>query len=79
MAEHGHGHSTAAWTAVTILLVAAFLLSLSVVVQSWLLAIIGLVLIVVGVVSGKVLADGRLRPDQAREPARHDRRPLSSS
>ena len=52
MAEHGHGHSTAAWTAVTILLVASFLLCLSVVVQSWTLAIIGLVLVVVGVVAG---------------------------
>ena len=34
MAEHGHGHSPAAWTAVTILLVGAFLISLSVVVQA---------------------------------------------
>jgi len=69
MAEHGHGHSTAAWTAVTILLVAAFLVALSVVVQSWLLAIIGLVLIAVGVVSGKVLAMagfGQTKPDNPR-------------
>ena len=69
MAEHGHGHSTAAWTAVTILLVAAFLLSLSVVVQSWILAIIGLVLIAVGVVSGQVLAMagfGQTKPENPR-------------
>ena len=69
MAEHGHGHSTAAWTAVMILLVAAFLLSLSVVVQSWLLAIIGLVLIAVGVVAGKVLSMagfGQTKPENPR-------------
>jgi len=69
MAEHGHGHSTAAWTAVTILLVASFLLCLSVVVQSWTLAIIGLVLVVVGVVAGKVLAMagfGQTKPENPR-------------
>ena len=56
MAEHGHGHSRAAWTAVTILLLAAFLISLAVVVKSWPLAIVGIVLIVVGVAAGKVMA-----------------------
>ncbi len=56
MAEHGHGHSKAAWTAVTILLVAAFLVSLAVVVTSWPLAIVGIALMVVGVAAGKVLA-----------------------
>ena len=69
MAEHGHGHSTAAWTAVTILLVAAFLLCLSVVVLSWPLAITGLVLVVVGVVAGKVLSMagfGQAKPENPR-------------
>ncbi len=56
MAEQGHGHSRAAWTAVTILLVASLLISVSVVVTSWLLAIIGIVLVVVGVAAGKVLS-----------------------
>ena len=56
MAEHGHGHSRAAWTAVTILLLAAFLISLAVVVKSWPLAIVGIALIVVGVAAGKVMA-----------------------
>ena len=56
MAEHGRGHSRAAWTAVAILLVASFLISLSVVVKSWPLAIVGIVLVVVGVAAGKVLA-----------------------
>ncbi|MEO6144096.1 MAG: HGxxPAAW family protein [Dermatophilaceae bacterium] len=70
MAEHGHGHSRAAWTAVTILLVASFLISLSVVVTSWLLAIFGLVLVVVGVVAGKVLAMagfGQTKPARSTE------------
>jgi hypothetical protein len=56
MAEQGHGHSRAAWTAVTILLVASFLISLAVVVTSWALAIVGIVLVFVGVAAGKVLA-----------------------
>ncbi len=70
MAEHGHGHSRAAWTAVIILLVASFLISLSVVVTSWLLAIIGIVLVVVGAVAGKVLAMagfGQEKPARATE------------
>lgn len=56
MAEQGHGHSRAAWTAVTILLIASFLMCLAVVVKSWPLAIVGVVLVVVGVGAGKVLA-----------------------
>ena len=70
MAEHGHGHSRAAWTAVMILLVASFLISLAVVVTSWLLAIIGIVLVVVGVVAGKVLAMagfGQTKPARSKE------------
>jgi hypothetical protein len=56
MAAQGHGHSRAAWTSVTILLVAAFLISLSVVVVSWALAIAGIILVVVGVAAGKIMA-----------------------
>ena len=70
MAEHGHGHSRAAWTAVTILLVAAFLISVAVVVTSWLLAIIGIFLVAVGVAAGKVLAMagfGQSKPAQSTE------------
>ena len=77
MAEHGHGHSTAAWTAVTILLVGAFLISLAVVVQSLWLAIIGIVLVVVGPIAGKVLSMAGLGQDEAHQPARHHRGPLS--
>ena len=67
MAEHGHGQSTAAWTAVTILLVASFLISVAVVVVSWPLAIVGIVLIGVGVAAGKILAMagfGQTKPEQ---------------
>jgi small neutral amino acid transporter SnatA (MarC family) len=56
MAEHRDGQSTAAWTAVTILLIASFLMCLAVVVKSWALAIVGIVLVVVGVAAGKILA-----------------------
>ena len=68
MAEHGHGHSTAAWTAVGILLVASFLICLAVVVVSWPLAIVGIVLAVVGVAAGKILAMagfGATKPDRS--------------
>jgi len=68
MAEHGHGHSTAAWTAVGTLLAATFLISLAVVVRSWPLAIVGIVLAVVGLVAGKVLAMagfGAAKPDRS--------------
>jgi hypothetical protein len=69
MAEHGHGHSTAAWTAVGILLVASFLICLAVVIVSWPLAIVGIVLAVVGVGAGKILAMagfGATTPDRSR-------------
>lgn len=56
MAEHQDGQSIAAWTAVTILLIASFLMCLAVVVKSWPMAIVGMALVVVGVVAGKVLA-----------------------
>jgi len=70
MAEHGHGRSRAAWTAVTILLVASFLISVSVVITSWALAIVGIVLVVVGIAAGKVLAMagfGQARPERSSE------------
>lgn len=56
MAEHRDGRSTAAWTAVVILLVASFLISLAVVLASWPMAIAGIVLLVVGAAAGKGLA-----------------------
>jgi len=56
MTAHGHGRSRAAWTAVTIVLVGSLLISLAVVFASWLLAIVGIVLLPVGAAAGKILA-----------------------
>jgi hypothetical protein len=56
MTEERDGRSTAAWTAVTILLVGSFLISLAIVVKSWPMAIVGLALVVVGAAAGKILA-----------------------
>jgi len=70
MAAQGHGHSRAAWTAVTIILVASFLISVSVLVTSWALAIVGIVLVVVGAAAGKIMAMagfGQTRPGQSSE------------
>ena len=68
MAAQEHGHSRAAWTAVTILLVAAFLISVSVVVASWALAIVGIVLVVVGMAAGKIMAMAGLGQTRPKEP-----------
>jgi MFS superfamily sulfate permease-like transporter len=68
MAEHRDGQSTAAWTAVTILLIASFLICLAVVVKSWPVAIVGIVLVVIGVAAGKILAMaglGQAKPEQS--------------
>jgi len=68
MAEHQDGQSTAAWTAVSILLLAVFLICLAVVIASWPVAITGIVLIVVGVAAGKLLAMagfGQTKPGQS--------------
>lgn len=56
MGEHQDGQSTAAWTAVAILLFASFLICVAVLVKSWPVAIAGIVLVVVGAAAGKVLA-----------------------
>jgi len=56
MAEHGHGHSVAAWTAVIILLVSAAVMSVAVVAAAVWLFVVGAVMAVVGVVAGKVVA-----------------------
>ncbi len=51
-----HGHSTAAWTAVTILIVGSLVMSLAVVFPSVLWFVVGVVILVLGVVAGKVLS-----------------------
>lgn len=72
MADHQDGQSTAAWTAVGILLLASALLSVAVVVGSWPLAIVGIVLVVVGAAAGKLLAMagfGETKPERPDKPA----------
>lgn len=56
MAEQGDGQSTAAWTAVAIVLLAVFLICLGIVIPSWPVSIVGVVLILVGAAAGKILA-----------------------
>ncbi|HZX98626.1 MAG TPA: HGxxPAAW family protein [Dermatophilaceae bacterium] len=68
MAEHRDGQSTAAWTGVAILLLATFLISLAIVIASWPMAIVGIVLVVVGVAAGKILAMagyGQTKPEES--------------
>ena len=70
MAEHQDGQSTAAWTAVSIVLVASFLMCLAVVVTNWTMAFVGIGLVVVGVAAGKILAMagyGQTRPEKSHE------------
>ncbi|WP_246111444.1 HGxxPAAW family protein [Terrabacter aerolatus] len=51
-----HGHSTAAWTGVGIILLGTAIASVAVVVPSLVLGIIGAVVIVAGIVAGKLLS-----------------------
>jgi len=51
-----HGHSTAAWTGVGIILLGTAIASVAVVIPSLVLGIIGTVVIIAGVVAGKVLS-----------------------
>ena len=59
MAEHehheDHGHSVAAWTAVTIILIGSAIASWAVVVASPVLFWVGIGVVVLGAVAGKVL------------------------
>ncbi len=58
MSEHedDHGHSVAAWTAVTILIIAAAVMSFAVLFPNGWVFAGGAVLVLVGVVAGKVLS-----------------------
>jgi hypothetical protein len=57
MNEHDdHGHSVAAWTAVTICIIAGAIMSVAVIWPNVWLFVGGAVLAVVGVVAGKVLS-----------------------
>ena len=72
-AHHGktphHGNTTAAWTAVGLLIVAALVMCLAVVFAVVWLFLVGVVLVVVALVAGKLLAlagYGMPRPDDDR-------------
>ena len=55
--EHeSHGHSVAAWTAVVVILVGSVVMSLAVVFPSLTWFLIGAVIVVLGIIAGKVLA-----------------------
>lgn len=54
--KYGHGHSTAAWTAVLIILVGALLMSVAVVIAEVWLFVVGGVVCALGALSGKVLS-----------------------
>lgn len=55
--EHeSHGHSVAAWTAVVVILVGSVVMSLAVVFPSVVWFVVGAVVVVLGMVAGKVLA-----------------------
>ncbi|WP_374968916.1 HGxxPAAW family protein [Terrabacter sp. BE26] len=51
-----HGHSTAAWTGVGVILVGAAIAAVAVAIPSLWLGIVGAVVIIAGVVAGKVLS-----------------------
>ena len=56
-AEHeDHGHSVAAWTLVAIVLAGCVVVGVGVVIASFAVGIIGAVIIVIGVIAGKVLS-----------------------
>lgn len=71
MADHQDGQSTAAWTAVGILLLASLLISLAVLVKSWPIAVVGIVLVVVGGAAGKFLAMAGFGQDRPGKPPRN--------
>ena len=54
--HESHGHSTAAWTAVVVILVGALVMALSVVFPSVLWFVVGAVVVVLGMAAGKILA-----------------------
>ncbi len=53
--RHDHGHTPAAWTAVLIILAGIFVGAFAVAVLNWVLFWIGVGLIVLGVIVGKVM------------------------
>jgi hypothetical protein len=57
MATHiGHGNSVAAWTAVGVIMVGFLIMCIAVAVTTMWVFIVGVVVVVLGAISGKVLA-----------------------
>jgi len=52
---HGHGNTPAAWTAVTIMMIASVIATLGVMFANWPLFWVGMALVVVGAIVGKVM------------------------
>ena len=73
--DEGHGHSTAAWTAVTVTLIGAAVLAVAVILASWWLGIIGAVVMVAGVVVGKVMTMMGFGPSMTLDSATDDEGP----
>ncbi len=53
--DEGHGHSTAAWTAVGLILLGAAIVSVAVILASLWLGIVGTVVMVAGAAVGKIM------------------------
>lgn len=51
-----HGHSTAAWTGVGVILVGAAVAAVAVAIPNMVLGILGAVIMIAGVIAGKVLS-----------------------
>lgn len=54
--HESHGHSTAAWTAVGVVMLGALIMCVAVVIASVWLFVVGAVVVVLGGISGKVLS-----------------------
>ena len=52
---HGHGNTPAAWSAVTIIMIASIVGTLGVVVGNWVMFWVGIALVVIGGIVGKVM------------------------
>lgn len=74
-ATGGHGHSTAAWTAVGVILLGCAVMAVSVVLALVWLFVVGAVVVVVGAVLGKVLSAMGFGPNVTLDSATDDEGP----
>lgn len=71
----GHGHSVAAWTAVSVTLLGSLVLAIGVILASWWVSIIGAVVAVLGAVVGKVMSMMGFGPHVTLDSAAEDEGP----